>query len=360
MRIQYARAKSGGVDLADAEISAPGAGEVLLEAVCSAVSPGTEHGLMAGLILPLPQSVGYSMVAKVVECGEGVTDYKPGDLVVAIARHATHLVQDQNAVTPAPDGVDVEQAAFFVLAMTSMWAVRRSKVQLGESAVVMGQGMVGSLAAQLMKLAGACPVIVTDMDEGRLERSLRMGADYAINVGKEPEGLDRLVESLGTGGVPIVLECTGSREPLESAFRVASRLGRVILVSTVYSPNEAGNADYGAILNYLFKKGISFMGCDVNSRPFALKRYEPAPASEWKEWPVPMNKTPARFVSSETTTADEDIRVYLNLIKHGALDIRPYITHRFGFEQMSEIYERVWNKDPDMVGAVIHWKQQDK
>ncbi len=69
----------------------------------------------------------------------------------------------------------MEQAAFFNLGHTGMYALRRANLQLGEPAIVMGQGFVGAITAQCAKCAGALPIIVTDLDEERLDMARKMG-----------------------------------------------------------------------------------------------------------------------------------------------------------------------------------------
>jgi NADPH:quinone reductase-like Zn-dependent oxidoreductase len=70
---------------------------------------------MTGNEFPLPQNVGYSMVARVAAVGEGVTDFKKGDLVVATGEHAEYLILNEHIVTPAPEGIGEEQAAFLIV-----------------------------------------------------------------------------------------------------------------------------------------------------------------------------------------------------------------------------------------------------
>ncbi|MCL1896579.1 MAG: zinc-binding alcohol dehydrogenase [Clostridiales bacterium] len=348
MEALYARAEYGKVVLKTKELHGPGPGQLLLEAEVSAISPGTEHSLMAGLVLPLPQNVGYSMVASVLEAGEGVEGFKPGDLVVATGEHASHLVLDERICTPAPKDIDKEQAAFFILAHTSMYGIRRAGIQLGEPVVVLGQGMVGSFAAQLARLSGAAPVIVTDIDDRRLEYSKEMGVHYAINTEKDPGGLKDVVDSLGMGGVPVVIEATGVRGPLDQAFEIVAERGRVIMLSTVLKDDAAPG-----FYTDLFEKGAALIGGFVNSKPFSLKRND---LTIKVEWPPILAGRGERFVSSDIWTSDEDIRVYLNLVRYGALDIRPLITHRYSAGQIPEAYKLVWDRDPSLLGGLIHWK----
>lgn len=347
MKTQYAVAEYGKVVMQTKELSKPGPGQLLLEAEYSSISPGTENSLMAGKVLPLPQKIGYSMVASVIDVGEGVTDYKTGDLIVATGHHASHLILDEGVVTPAPKGIDMEQAAFFIIAHTSMYGIRRTKLQLGEAAVILGQGMIGALTAQLAKLAGAMPVIVTDIDDKRLEQAKVMGIHHAINTRTHPDELARVIDSLNTGGVPVVFEATGAREPLELAFEIVGEHGRVMILSAVNGGNMPKFDEN------LFMKGATLIGGYVNSKPFSLKRYD---LSMDNKWPPVLVNQPARFISSDAWTSDEDIRVILKLINYGALNIKPLITHRFSADQIPEAYDQVWKKDPSLLGGLICWK----
>ncbi|HHV11610.1 MAG TPA: zinc-binding alcohol dehydrogenase [Clostridiales bacterium] len=348
MKTIYAVAEHGRVILKEKELPKPGPGELLLEAEYSTMSPGTEHTLMAGSIVPLPTNIGYSMAARVLEAGEGVTDFKVGDPVVTTGEHAQYLIMDQYNVTPAPEGIDLEQAAFFNLGHTGMYAVRRAQLQLGEPVVVLGQGFVGAITAQVAKAAGALPVIVADLEESRLDIAREMGVHYAVNTGKDPEGLTKVIKSLKREGVPVVFEATGVRQPLEQAFEIVAERGRVIMISQVHG-DEVPKYDQN-----LMMKGASLIGTYVNSKPFALRR---ADLKIQGGWPPVMDSNLVRYVNSDSWTSDEDIRVFLNLIYYGNLNIKPLISHRFTYGQIPEAYELVWNQDPGLLGGVIRWKK---
>ena len=96
MKTLYAQAQQGKVVLAEKELPAPGPGEVLLKAKYSAMSPGTEWALLNGFIVPLPTSIGYAMVAEVIECGPQVYDLKVGEWFksrsLSISRHFATFV----------------------------------------------------------------------------------------------------------------------------------------------------------------------------------------------------------------------------------------------------------------------------
>jgi threonine dehydrogenase-like Zn-dependent dehydrogenase len=358
MEARFVEAEYGKVTVKTKQIPDPGPGQVLLKAEYSAMSPGTERDLMDGKVLPLPQNVGYAMVARIVGIGEGVTDFKKGDLVVATGEHADYLVLDEHIVTPAPEGIDEEQAAFFILAHTAMYGIRRTGIQMGESVVVLGQGMVGLITAHLAKLAGACPVIATDMDDSRLGLSKKLGVDHAINVKTKADELDRVIENLGPGGPAVVFEAAGSHITMDLAFKLVGERGRVMIMSTVHD-DTGSHLNCNEMLRGLWMKGASFIGGYINSKPFSLKRYDLRfpDVSKGERWPAKVTDKPKRFVSSDIWTSDEDIRVVLNQIKYGVLNIKPLITHRFSVNEIPAAYNLVWNKDTSLIGGLIKWKE---
>lgn len=348
MKTIYARALPGKVVLEEKELPAPGPGEVLLKAKYSAMSPGTENGLLGGHIVPLPTNIGYAMAAEVVEVGEGVTQFRPGDHVVSTVEHAQYIVTSELNCTLCPEGVDLRQAAFWNLAHTGMYALRQSGLQMGEACAVLGQGFVGSMTAQCARLAGACPVIVTDLDQTRLDAAKAMGIDIAINAKDEPEGLANAIRELGMDGLPVIFEATGARGPLMEAANLVAERGRVVMIS------QCHGQDLPPIDDPLMQKGASLIGTYVNSRPYKLKR---ADLEITGTWPPVMNRNLRGYHKADMWTADEDIMVFLNMVKYGRLDISPLISHEFSYEEIPQAYaDNVYPEiNPKMNGGLIRW-----
>ena len=350
MKTLYASAQlDGTVALLEKEIPAPGPGEVLLKAKYSAMSPGTENGLLGNHIVPLPTSIGYAMVAEVIEVGSDVDELKVGDHVVATVEHAQYVVTSAMNCTLCPEGVDLKQASFWNLGHTGMYALRRSNLQMGEPCAVLGQGFVGAITAQCARIAGAVPVIVTDLDDERLEAAKKMGVDVAINSKTDPEGLEREVAKLNRGGLPVIFEATGARGPLMQAAELVSERGRVVMISQVH-----GEA-MPPIDDPIMQKGASLIGTYVNSKPYKLRR---ADLLIQGAWPPVMGEKLTRYCNSDCWTSDEDIQVFLNLIKYGKLDIMPLISHEFKYTDIPKAYaENVYpNVNPAMTGGVICWE----
>ena len=350
MKTLYASAQlDGTVALLEKEIPAPGPGEVLLKAKYSAMSPGTENGLLGNHIVPLPTSIGYAMAAEVIEVGPDVDELKVGDHVVATVEHAQYVVTFAMNCTLCPEGVDLKQASFWNLGHTGMYALRRSNLQMGEPCAVLGQGFVGAITAQCARIAGAVPVIVTDLDDERLEAAKKMGVDVAINSKTDPEGLEREVAKLNRGGLPVIFEATGARGPLMQAAELVSERGRVVMISQVH-----GEA-MPPIDDPIMQKGASLIGTYVNSKPYKLRR---ADLLIQGAWPPVMGEKLTRYCNSDCWTSDEDIQVFLNLIKYGKLDITPLISHEFQYTDIPKAYaENVYpNVNPAMTGGVICWE----
>ena len=345
MKTIYAVCEPGKVVLREKELSAPGPGQVLLKAKYSAMSPGTEKGLMVGAIVPLPTSIGYAMVAEVIEVGEGVEELKVGDHIVTTGEHAQYLIMDEMNCTLCPEGVDLKQAAFWNLAHTGVYALRRAALQMGEPCIVMGQGFVGAITAQCARIAGALPVIVTDLDDTRLEAAKKMGVDIAINSKTNPNGLKEVVEEIGD--IPVIFEATGARGPLMEAAEMIGERGRLVMISQVH-----GEA-LPPIDDPIMQKGASLIGTYINSKPFKLRR---ADLNIEGTWPPVMGKKLNRYHHSDIWTSDEDIRVYLNLLKYGKLDIAPLISHEFDYTEIPKAYDKyVWEMDPSLTGGIIRW-----
>lgn len=136
---------------------AVGRGEVLVKALVSTVSPGTERAnitgnpSVAGQNAPkvsFPRQCGYSVAGEVVSVGEGVTNLKPGDKVIAFwGKHDLYRVFSEKKVMKIDETkISVEEAAALFIATFPLGALRKTRVEIGEAALVMGCGLLGQPA----------------------------------------------------------------------------------------------------------------------------------------------------------------------------------------------------------------------
>src|SRR5205814_2995327 len=163
-----------------------------------------------------------------VEVGEGVTEFGAGERVACAgtgyAAHAELLSVPQNLCVRLPEGVDFESAAFSTLGAVALQGVRLAEPTLGESVVVIGLGLLGQLAVQLLK-ANGCRVFGVDLESNRIDLARQLGAD----AGCAPDTAARgtiLDWTRGRGADAVLITAaTPSNQPVELAGKI-SQIGR--------------------------------------------------------------------------------------------------------------------------------------
>lgn len=190
--------------------------------------------------------LGYSLAGLVEQVGAGVDEFSVGDRVVCagegIACHAEFVSVPRNLCAVVPAGVDLKDAAFTTVGAIAMNGVRQAHVSLGDSVLVIGLGLVGLLAVQLLKAAG-CRVIGVDLDEQKLQLARQCGADTVFS--RHDPALEDSIRTLtgGTGPDAVyVAASTKSSDPLDLAGDVLRDRGSVVIVGMV--PVEANWQTY--------------------------------------------------------------------------------------------------------------------
>ena len=153
------------------ELPEPGDGQLLVETLAGAISIGTElpHylGTSRGLGPHYPAMTGYENVALVRSCGAGVTDFAPGDRIVATYGHRTHALVDARKAIPVPDGINDEIAILSILSCDVAKGVRKLMPRPHDRVLVTGGGTIGLLTVWTLRQYG---VEVVDLVEPRSER----------------------------------------------------------------------------------------------------------------------------------------------------------------------------------------------
>jgi predicted dehydrogenase/threonine dehydrogenase-like Zn-dependent dehydrogenase len=198
-------------------------------------------------------ALGYSAAGTVVAVGERTGGFFIGQRVAiagtGYANHSGYAYVPQNLAVPIPDGVNFEEAATVALGSIAMQGVRILDPGAGEHIVVMGLGLVGQLAVQILVSAG-CRVIGIDINQRRLEIAK---SQYKIDVidGKDKMLVSRvmmLTKAQGADGV-LFTAATSSSEPMSNCFKMLRKKGRFILVGV--SGMNIDRAD-------LYKKELEF------------------------------------------------------------------------------------------------------
>lgn len=303
----------------------------------------TFKAVMARLDEPLP--LGYSAAGEIVALGAGLEGaFHVGQRVAlagaGLANHAELNVVPRNLVAPIPDGVSDEEACFGTLASIAMAGLRNLGPQLGDVVLVLGVGLVGQLASQLLTLSGA-RVVAVDVDQGRLELAKRMGAELVWRLG-EPglaEAVAALTGGLGLDGI-LIAAATDSSDPLELAAELARDRAKVVMVG-----KTGTEFPYAAFM----KKELQL----VVSRSYGPGRYD-------EDFEGRGVKYPAGWVR---WTEAENLKECVRLMDPAAarrLDVGALITHRFAFDQAESAYKLVTERTEPNMGVVLHYAGETK
>ena len=359
MRILAQRLKDGYVSVVEAPSPVLEAGFLRVRTLHSAVSPGTEGGKvivgrksLLGKAKAKPRQVrqtldmvrslglgptirkvkaklegaeplGYSLCGQIIELGEGVSGLEPGQTVACAgggyANHATEVVVPVNLVAQVPEGVDPAAASFATLGAIALQGIRVASPTIGESAVVIGLGILGQLACQLLG-SGGCRVLGLDISAEAVQLSLSSGsASQAAVIGSD--SIDTITGSFTRGdGADLVLICAGtaSNDPIELAGKLCRKKGRVVVVGAVGM--DIPREDY-------YRKELAF----TVSCSYGPGRYDPGYEEHGLDYPLPY----VRWTEGRNLTA------ILDTIASGGLRPVDLVTHRLPFEEAPKAYEMI-------------------
>ena len=145
---------------------------------------------------------------------------------------AEYVAVPRRIVYPIPDSLSFEQAATVEPLSVAVHAVNRAGVSRNDTAVVIGTGMIGLLAIQVLKACGCGPILAVDIDTGRLELACRLGAKECIS----PELMDvpaAVMEHTGNRGADIALEAVGLASTVKTAVACLRKGGSLVLVGNL-------------------------------------------------------------------------------------------------------------------------------
>lgn len=256
------------LELTDMPMPQPGPEEVLIRVAACCICGSDVHGFdgSTGRRIP-PIVMGHEAAGVISEVGAMVKGWKPGDRVTFDStvscgrchfcrrgdinlcdnrqvlgvscgdyrRHgafAEYVAVPQNILYRLPEGLPFEHAAMIEAVSIAVHAVNITPISLGDSALVVGCGMIGLLTLQAARLAGCSRIIAVDLEDHKLGMAKQLGADVTLNP-RNVDVVKEVLEATGGRGVDVALEAVGATEPIRTAISGVRKGGTVTLIGNV-------------------------------------------------------------------------------------------------------------------------------
>lgn len=305
---------------------------VLVKTEYTVVSGGTERANLMGLPnVPgqgFPKSLGYCGIGSVLEIGKDVKTVGVGDRVLVYhGVHSNLNVREEDEITKVEnDCIPSVEAAFTVIASMGLGGVRKLELELSESAMVMGLGLLGMFSVQFLRASGANPLIAADLNPERRKMALELGADYAFDP-SEPDFVEKVKSVTKGRGVNATVEVTGVSKAMLQALDCAAWMGRISLLGCTRVSDC--NVDY---YSQVHRPGIKLIGAHNFVRP----KHESYP----HHW-----------------THHDDCRAILDMVERGRIRVAPMIGRVVSPEACPEIYTQLCDDPSFPLGTVFDWRK---
>lgn len=332
------------VEIREENIPAPKSGQILCKAQKSLLSIGTELHCLNGIFesgtnwddwVKYPFKPGYSMVGEVIEVGDGVHNFKVGDRIATYDVHqqyynitlfdaqtGTHTAEGREPYRLA-DNISSEEATWRSLAGTTQNAVRRANFQFGESAGVVGLGILGQLTTQYLSAAGAKHIVAIDQSAARLELAQQNGATHTLQMDVR-DAVNSISEITDNWMLDVAFDVTGSPTTLASTIQLVRQLGRVVLLGDTPTPSKQ-HLGPGVVSN-----AVSILGIHGYTLPDERTAFTP--------W-----------------TAREMSNVFFTYLRRGTMNVKNLVTHRYSPMDAPTVYQSLLQDRSDTLGIIFDW-----
>ena len=307
--------------------------EVLVQTLVSGIKSGTELNLYRGAnpfvkevwdqdlrlfrparegeeVVPFfPHTLGSWASGVVCKVGDGVSRYKPGDLVHGEWKHRQTALVPEDKLYPIREEGDCEIMVFTDPARFALAAIHDASIKLGDQVAIFGMGAIGLIAIQMAKLNGAGKVIAIDPIPERLKLAEELCADLTFDPEKCDVGI-AIKEATGGYGVDVAIELAGSYAALQQAIRCVHKEG--LVVTAGYYGDSSNHLDLAREWHHnriTLRSSMPVWNCSHRNQPmWNLSRLE---------------------------------RIAISLLEERKLNVKPLIWERIPFEQASKAYEMI-------------------
>jgi threonine dehydrogenase-like Zn-dependent dehydrogenase len=316
-------------------VPTPGPRQLVVRQCRTHVSAGSEmnfyrHNPPDG---PLKRvSHGYMAVGHVEQVGAEVTEFAVDDRVLTCSNHASHALINLAApqakhgnndyIQALDDAVSSDEAGFVILGDVALHGVRRAGLQIDQSVVVFGCGIVGQLTIQFARLSGAYPIVAVDLVEARLDQARVSGATHVVNA-ERTDAVQTVQEITGGRGGEVVFHCAPTPNVLQTAMEAAAERGTVVLTAS-----PPGTAEIG-LQRELLRRELTILGV-----------YEIGIDQPHGYWPW---------------TRSRNRQACLRLLAGGELRLDHLITHVVPYADAEAMVRMMVGGGADWMGVVFTW-----
>ena len=289
--------------------------------------------------LDMPVPLGYSCAGVVVEANIMEGDFRVGDRVACsgsgFASHAEYNMVPLNLCVKLPDNVSFEDASYVALGGIAMEAVRLAKVEFGFKVGLIGLGLLGQLAVQILKGAG-CHILGIDISEKKCLLAKKHGAEEVAIFGKDD--LIAIARGFTNGDgldAVIILASVDSNEPLVQAAGMCRERGRII---------AGGLVGLEIPRKQFYEKELDF----AVSRAWGPGMYDP----DYEERGIKYPLAYARW------TAQRNMEEFIKMVSLGTVRLDNVTTHTFPFVKALKAYELILSGKEPAIGVVLQYSQE--
>jgi polar amino acid transport system substrate-binding protein len=296
----------------------------------------TVQTVLSKLDQPIP--LGYSCAGVVEAAGRGAEEFAVGDRVacagMGYASHADVVFVPRNLAVRVPDGVSLEDAAYVTVGAIALQGVRIQAPLLGESVAVIGLGVLGQLAVQILRASG-CRVLAIDLDPAKVRLALELGAEAAVvRTDDVAAAVSVFTGGRGMDGV-IIAAATSSNDPVELAGEIARDRAVVTMVGA--TGMEVPRKPY-------YEKELQLR----LSRSYGPGRYDPEYEEKGRDYPVGYVRWTER----------RNMEEFLRLVATGQVRPSALTTHRFPIERADEAYALIGGGGEPFGGVMLTYAER--
>ena len=287
--------------------------------------------------------LGYSCAGEVIEVGEGVTEFEVGDKVACAgagyANHAEIVSVPINLCVKLDMNTNLKDAAYNTLGAISMQGVRQADLRLGESCVIIGLGLLGQLAALILKASGVT-VIGIDVSEAAVKQAVE---NKVVDLGltRNAAGVEEQIQNATNGygaDAVIIAAATSSLDPINFAGAIARKKGKVIVLGAVPTGFERDP--------FWYRKELELkMACSYGPGRYDLNYEE-----KGVDYPLPYVRW----------TEKRNMEAFQNLIATNKIDINYLTTHEFDFDNAKAAFDLVVSKAEPFTGIALKYDTEKK